>query len=347
MSKKKIQEILGQFPQKRIAVFGDFFLDRYLVIDPQYDELSIETGKTAYQIVDKRLQPGAAGTVCNNLHALGVGEIIALSILGDDGEGYDLRKALSKRKVTTENLLITEERWTPTYTKPMRIQENGEVELNREDQKNRVPVSPELEKEIIARLECLMPQVDAVIIADQVQERNCGVITDQVREMIAAMARKHPRVVFFADSRERIGAFRDIMIKPNRFEATRCFQPDFEGEPSTSTAMEAAIKLREQNQRPVFLTLDREGICPVSEESQPIIPCPPVTEEIDIVGAGDSVTAGIVASMVSQASPSQAAVIGNLVASITIRQLGTTGTASPEQVMEAWEKNQALYAEYF
>lgn len=192
-----------------------------------------------------------------------------------------------------------------------------------------------------------MPQVDAVIIADQVQERNCGVITDQVREMIAAMARKHPRVVFFADSRERIGAFRDIMIKPNRFEATRCFQPDFEGEPSTSTAMEAALKLREQNQRPVFLTLDREGICPVSEESQPIIPCPPVTEEIDIVGAGDSVTAGIVASMVSQASPSQAAVIGNLVASITIRQLGTTGTASPEQVMEAWEKNQALYAEYF
>jgi sugar/nucleoside kinase (ribokinase family) len=59
---------------------------------------------------------------------------------------------------------------------------------------------------------------------------------------------------------------------------------------------------------------------------------------IDPVGAGDSVTAGMVASLLSGASPIEAASVGNLVASITIRQLGTTGTASPAEVLAAWPR---------
>jgi hypothetical protein len=46
----------------------------------------------------------------------------------------------------------------------------------------------------------------------------------------------------------------------------------------------------------------------------------PVSGEIDIVGAG--------------AEPSEAALLGNLVASITIQQIGTTGTATLAQVRE-------------
>jgi sugar/nucleoside kinase (ribokinase family) len=34
----------------------------------------------------------------------------------------------------------------------------------------------------------------------------------------------------------------------------------------------------------------------------------------------------------------QAAAFGNLVASITIQQIGVTGTASPEQVRERWSE---------
>jgi len=59
-----------------------------------------------------------------------------------------------------------------------------------------------------------------------------------------------------------------------------------------------------------------------------------VSGPIDIVGAGDSCSAGIACAMVSGATLEQAAAFGNLVASITIQQLGTTGTASPEQVRE-------------
>ena len=73
---------------------GDFFLDRYLHIDPAKNETSIETGLPVYNVVDVRSQAGAAGTILNNLVALGVGEIHAVGFCGDDGEGYELRRAL-------------------------------------------------------------------------------------------------------------------------------------------------------------------------------------------------------------------------------------------------------------
>ena len=75
---------------------GDFFLDRYLHIDPAKTETSIETGLPVYNVVEVRSQPGAAGTILNNLVALGIGEIHAVGFCGDDGEGYELRQALGR-----------------------------------------------------------------------------------------------------------------------------------------------------------------------------------------------------------------------------------------------------------
>jgi len=62
----------------------------------------------------------------------------------------------------------------------------------------------------------------------------------------------------------------------------------------------------------------------------------PVSGPIDIVGAGDAATSGIVAALLAGATDFEAAALGNLVASITIQQLGTTGTATPQQVRERW-----------
>ena len=54
---------------------------------------------------------------------------------------------------------------------------------------------------------------------------------------------------------------------------------------------------------------------------------------VDPVGAGDSVTAGLVSTLISGGSMSEAAFVGNLAASITVTKIGTTGTASPEEVI--------------
>ena len=54
-----IERILATIPQRTVGVLGDLFLDRYLDIDPALDEPSVETGKTAYQVVKVRSYPGA------------------------------------------------------------------------------------------------------------------------------------------------------------------------------------------------------------------------------------------------------------------------------------------------
>jgi len=63
------------------------------------------------------------------------------------------------------------------------------------------------------------------------------------------------------------------------------------------------------------------------------LPAAKVDGPIDIVGAGDSTTAGIVSALCAGATHLEAGLIGNLVASITIQQIGTTGTATPEQII--------------
>ncbi len=90
-----IDRILKRFPALKIGVLGDLFLDRYLDIDAALTEPSIETGLDAYQVTRVRSYPGAAGTVISNLAALGVGKIYPISVIGDDGEGYELRQALA------------------------------------------------------------------------------------------------------------------------------------------------------------------------------------------------------------------------------------------------------------
>src|SRR5436190_2508661 len=115
-----IEQVLIRAPGLTIGVLGDLFLDRYLDLDAALTEPSLETGLDAYQVVRVRSLPGAAGTVLNNLVALGVGRVCPLSVIGDDGEGYELRQALaSMPTVDAGGILSSPLRRTPTYTKPM------------------------------------------------------------------------------------------------------------------------------------------------------------------------------------------------------------------------------------
>jgi sugar/nucleoside kinase (ribokinase family) len=51
------------------------------------------------------------------------------------------------------------------------------------------------------------------------------------------------------------------------------------------------------------------------------------------VGAGDAATSSLMASLLAGYEPEQAALVANLAASITVQQIGTTGVATPEQIM--------------
>src|SRR5260370_10229531 len=110
LSEARLDQILDLAPSLILGVLGDLFLDRYLDIDAALTEPSIETGLDAYQVVRVRNYPGAAGTVINNLAALGVGRICAVSLIGDDGEGDDLRRALDELGVVDTNWVFLGDR---------------------------------------------------------------------------------------------------------------------------------------------------------------------------------------------------------------------------------------------
>jgi len=330
MDSTRLRDLLDRIPRQTILVVGDYFLDKYLDIDPGLGEPSLETGLEAHQVVGVRCYPGAAGTVANNLRALEA-NVIALSVVGQDGEGEDLRRALARTGVDISALITAPGRFTPTYLKPMLRQAGAPArELNRLDTKNRVPLDPDIEARLMASLADRLPCVQAVVICDQVTEANCGVITDRVREALSSLAFAHAMVVFAADSRERIGDFRDMIVKPNAPEAARATgQKDL-----TAAGQELCRRTR----RPVVLTHGDQGAFVFGPDTVEHVPAIRVAGPIDVVGAGDSAMAGLVAALCAGASLTEAALVGNLLASLTIQQLGVTGTATRGQVLRRFEE---------
>ncbi len=334
-----VEHVLAALPNRTVGVLGDLFLDRYLDIDPALNEPSVETGLTAYQVVKVRSYPGAAGTVINNLAALGVGRIYPISSIGDDGEGYELRQALRALPAVEQGGIIQSGlSRTPTYTKPML----GKEELNRLDIKNRTPTPDGIQEHILELLDEAWPQLDALLVLDQVSEEDCGVVTASVREHLSRLAANDPTKFVLADSREQIGRFRNVCVKPNLPECYAAVgMPYPQPQHSSSTFNAPMQKLARRTGGIVFCTRGDSDTLVVRSGALlhwTSVPTYPVSGPIDICGAGDSCSAGIASAMVAGLTHEQAAAFGNLVASVTIQQIGVTGTATPEQVRARWRE---------
>ena len=341
MKRSRLEELTGRFPSCRIAVLGDFFLDQYLDVDPALEERSLETGKRAHQVAAVRSSPGAAGTVVNNLVSLGCGQVHALGIIGDDGHGFELRQCLDRIGCTTRGLRRRKAYLTPTYLKPRDLSRTGlSGEHERYDIRNRAPTSPDLLQEMLADLEGLLDRVDAVIIEDQVEEPDLGVVTERVRDGLADLARRHPRVVFWADSRAQIHRFRRMILKPNQFEAMRHSTPGPGEKVPVESIRRILPRFRARVGAPICVTLGDAGAL-VTDPEMARVPAVQVEGPLDVTGAGDSFTAGAVLALCSGASLPESALVGNLAASVTIRQLSVTGTATRRQLsrrLSLWKK---------
>ena len=338
ISEARLKTILDQFHDQRILVIGDFYLDAYWYIDKVRSTLSLETPWHTNPVVEQRYSPGAAGTVTNNLKALGVGTVYTLGVIGEDGFGGTLLNCLQANGCRTD-FMIQVPRWvTPTYLKPIhRGYEGVETEGPRFDIENQSPMEEKVEAAVINALQECIPLVDGIIVGDQMPIENLGVVTNRVREKLCELAVAFPEKIFFADSRTRIGAYRNVIIKPNRFEAKRAVQPEWNGqEVGMAEAEQCAVVLAERTQNTVYVTLGENGILVYCKGEFTHVPGIPIDDETDPVGAGDSVSAGLVATLCSLGVDAaiDAAYIGNLVASITVTKIGTTGTAAPAEILQ-------------
>ncbi len=326
MTPERLQEIAARVRELRLAVVGDFCLDRYLEIDPVRAEVSIETGLAVHNVVNVRAQPGAAGTILNNLVALGVGAIFPVGFCGEDGEGYELLRALrGLRGVNVEHFLQTPQRRTFTYCKPL-ILEPGQPprELSRLDSKNWTPTPAEVTEVLARSLAVLRPQVDAVILMDQVDVPETGVVTSGLLAEFSEGAGEQPVI---ADSRRGLREFPPVIFKMNAPELSA-----LTGMPADAPVLEicrAAAELAARNGRAVFVTMAERGLFGALPDGQiEHVPALPLRGPIDVVGAGDSVTANLTAALAAGATLREALELAALASSIVIHQLGTSGTAS-------------------
>lgn len=334
MTPERLRAITSRYASLRLAMVGDFCLDRYLEIDPARAETSIETGLPVRNVVNVRAQPGAAGTVLNNLVALGVGTIHAVGFTGDDGEGYELRRALGRLPgVKTDHLLTTAERRTFTYCKPM-VCEPGKPqrELERLDSKNWTPTPATVSDQIARSLRTLAGAADGVIVMDQVDLAETGVVTTPVLTALGEIARSR-QVPIIADSRRGLHGYPPLTFKMNAAELAALS--------GTGTAAGidavrgAALVLAKRNGRPVFVTMAERGVLgALPDGTVEHVTALPLRGQIDVVGAGDSVTANLTTALAAGATLREAIKLAIIASSLVIHQLGTTGTASVAQITE-------------
>jgi rfaE bifunctional protein kinase chain/domain len=329
----RLQAILSAAPALRIGVVGDFTLDAYWITDMTRSVLSRETPLFPRPVVRERYTCGGAANVAWNLAALGLGRVRSFTVLGPDWRGVLLRKVLGEVGVDSGDALAAEDWSTPLFGKV--ILRAGE--LHQEDARldfiNSGSLSPDVEETLLTRLEETLPELDALVVADY---QPVGVITSRVLDGLNDLARRFPQVVFTVDSRERVGQFQGMVRKPNQVEAARWLLPghapelmdlqEFAGE---------ALHPQVDCGCPLVITLGERGSLVLANGESHLVPAIPVAPPIDTVGAGDSFLAALTLGLAAGASPVEAARLGHLAASVTVRKLGITGAATPEEVLAA------------
>ena len=336
LTQKEVVSILEKIKDIRICMIGDVCLDLYWRADMKKSRLSRETPHYPLPIVDETYTPGAGGNVLNNIHALGVSKLIGISAIGSDWRGFLLNGWLEEHGIDTSNMLHRENGVTPCYCKPMRMGISDVIyEDPRLDFENDCPITPTDEDNIIKALDLAAQQVDIIAVADQF---TYGVITPRIRRHLSKLAQQIPVVV---DSRNNATAYTNVIIKPNEIEAALAVGKDISAQPiPLDEYSEIAIKLQQNTNRPVIITLGSIGALWCRENDCVLAPAIPAKAPVDIVGAGDTFLSAFCCAYAACKDGAKAAAFANLASAVTIKKIGTTGTAAPEEILKKWEEYQ-------
>jgi len=295
-------------------------------MDPAKSTVSLETGLPTRPIREQRYELGGGGNIAANLTTLG-GRVFAFGVTGDDPWGRELARQLDALGVSPAGLLVQPERWaTPVFVKP---HEEGR-EQARFDTADFNELSPETGRLLLARVEAALPDLDLAIINEQILDR---LHAEWFRKGLCAMADRW-QGKFIVDSRYHANEYRDAFLRLNDREAVRLQEgggrPD---RPTRERVIAAAEALFAKARQPVFVSRGPDGVVVRDASGLHEVPARKVDGPIDIVGAGDSLLAGISVALARGRDPVVAAELGILAASVTIRKLRQCGTASPAEVL--------------
>jgi rfaE bifunctional protein kinase chain/domain len=330
MNTLDLNRVFAALRKVRVAILGDFCLDHYLFIDPEWKETSIETGLPVHGVVDQRYGPGGAGNVAANVAALGLGAVHCLGCVGDDPYGGCMQTCLAKLGCETSGMMLQSQQFaTRAYVKPM----HGNEEGSRLDHGVANRISPETTQRLVAHLEKLLPSLDAVILNQQV---TAGVWSEALIEAVNGLIARFPKTIWLLDSRHHAKDFRGALLKLNSSEAARLNGRDVHpGEPVAEAETRVDLdRLFERFAAPVVITRGECGAVARDLSGTFAVPGVQALDEIDTVGAGDTFISSLAACLGAQLGLETALTMANWAAAITVRKLRQTGTATEAELRE-------------
>jgi rfaE bifunctional protein kinase chain/domain len=311
----RLFKLLRRFSQVRVLVVGDLALDEFMT--GEVERVSREAPVMILRHESTRQVPGGgANSVCN-FAAFGA-RVQAVGLIGDDDQGKAIHRILTQQQVNLDGVFVDGDRPTVTKTRISgHARQSVTQQMVRVDRKSDALPSLELQHRLAAYIRQQIAQVDCVVCSDY----GDGVLMAPVIE--AALT--HHRVI--VDAQHDLHRFAGATVfTPNLPEAEKAV--GFAIADDTSLHQAGHDLLAMTQAETVLITRGGDGMTFFDRTGdRQSIPAFNRTDVFDVTGAGDTVTAALTLALGAGASFWEAAVLGNLAASIVVREFGTATTS--------------------
>ncbi len=321
--KEEILNVIDNLSKPSILVIGDMAIDE--MVYGTTDRMSREAPVLILRHYNTKVILGAASNAAHNIASLNGGKVSVIGVYGKDYYAPILLKTFKEAGVNTEFMVEDETRATTVKTRISgSCSQSVTQQIVRIDRETIEPLSKEVELKIIAQMEKAIPLHDAVILSDY----NIGLLTDNVIKKAIELCKKFNKIIV-VDSQKDLERFQGVTsMTPNQPD-TEKFVGFFIKDKET---LEKAGKemLSKTNAESVLVTLGGDGMALFEKNGNfEKIPVFNKTDVFDVTGAGDTVVATFTLAMAAGLSKKNAAILGNLAASIVIRYFGCATTTIP------------------
>ena len=331
IEKQKLVNYIKKLSEAKILVVGDIAIDEMVYGDTE--RISREAPVLILQHTHTNIILGAASNAAHNASMINNGRVSVIGVVGDDYQATQLIKAFEDANVNCEYLVEEAGRKTVTKTRISgSCSQSVTQQIVRIDRQTKAPIKKETEDKIIKELEKAIPEHDAVILSDY----HIGVLTSNVVNKAVELANKYNKVIV-VDAQKDLSNYKNVTsMTPNLPDTQKFVGYELDSfEKITKAGNEIIL---ETNAKAVLITCGSDGMVVVnSDGTAEKIPVFNRSKVFDVTGAGDTVTAIYTLGLAIGAEPVYAAVIGNIAASIVIKQFGCA-TTTVDEILETLEK---------
>ena len=337
MQIEEIKNTLKNFDKVSIGVIGDFALDIYYNIKQNTGENSIETGRPVVYGSSIKSQLGAAANIANNLVTIGVKNIFAFGLLGNDILGRELKYQLNDKKINIESLISLDKDWeTYTYVKPL---ENKD-EISRLDFGSQNFSSNESLNILLENLKKNIKILDALIINQQFKN---PLLNNYALTKLNDVLAENPNCKVFCDLRNEFVRINNSILKVNSFSISKELGIELFDEKDSDLSQKYLKLLYDKIKTPLLMIRGESGLIYFDGNNFHSVPGIYLTGEIDKLGAGNACISTFAACIGSGASVKTSLEIANLAYAIIAKRIKQTGTVSQEEIIKLAEESYYNY----